>query len=132
MRLQESEKEKLRTETVEVLLSIRAAYLAQGANALKHWTQLSDRMRGAVRTSESPEEWYTTMLRTLQIRAAPSLLSSTCLLELADHVRELGAASEWLDMVEREYGLLIAMARKTAEERRDREHREDAHGTEKV
>ena len=47
-------------------------------------------------------------------------------------MRELGAAAEWLDMVEREYGLLIAMARKTVEERRDREHREDAHGTEKV
>lgn len=122
MKLDENEKEKLRTETVEVLLTIRAAYLAQGANALKHWTQLQDPMRGACRTSESPEEWFTTMLRTLQIQAAPSVSSSGCLLELSGHVRERGCAPDWLDMVEREYGLLIAMARKVAEQRRDRDH----------
>jgi hypothetical protein len=33
-------------------------------------------------------------------------------------VRELGGAAEWLDMVQREYGLLMAMARLSADERR--------------
>jgi hypothetical protein len=34
-------------------------------------------------------------------------------------VRELGAASDWLELIEREHALLIAIARKTSEERRD-------------
>lgn len=125
MKLGEQEKERLRTLTVEVLLTVRAAYLAEGNNALKHWTRITDRMRGACRTSENPEEWYSTILRTLQIQSAPSLASSRCLLELADYVRERGCAEDWLDLIEREWGLVIAIMRDAAEKKAEARNKQE-------
>lgn len=118
MKLDEQAKEKLRTETVEVLLDLRAAYLATaGANPLKHWDQLQDRMRAAARTCASPEEWVTKMARDLQL-SAPSLTSSRSLLALVGEVSERHCRREWLDLVEREHGYLLALARLAAEQRR--------------
>jgi hypothetical protein len=41
------------------------------------------------------------------------------LVDLGAAVRELGAQREWLDMLEREYGLLMAMTRLAAERQRE-------------
>lgn len=118
MKLDEQAKERLRTQTVEVLLDLRAAYLATaGANPLKHWDQLQDRMRAAARTCASPEEWATKMARDLQL-AAPNLSSSRSLLALVHEVTERRCARPWLDLIEREHGYLLAMARLSAEQRK--------------
>lgn len=114
--LVEAAKEKLRTLTVEVLLSMRAAYLATGASPLTHWDTLQNRMRSAARRSENPEEWATALARGLQLQALNSS-ASRALVDLVAHVAEQSCAPAWLDLVEREYGLLMAMTRRLAEER---------------
>ena len=117
-KLQESQREKLRTLTVEFLLTARAAYLATPqSNALKHWEILQNRVLSAARRSATADEWTTSVLRGLQV---PSLSSSgsSSLQELCAVVREYGAATEWLDLIQRETGLLFAMARLAAEARK--------------
>lgn len=115
-RIDETTKESLRTLTVAVLLDLRAAYLAAGASPLKHWDQLLDRMRAATRTTSSVEEWHTAVSRSLQLAAPVSSACST--LDLL--VRGVGdRRSDWLDLVEREHGYLLAAARLEAERRRD-------------
>lgn len=124
-RLDEAAKEKLRTLTVEVLLDVRAAYLkTPGCSVLKHWDQLQDRMRAAARTSASPEEWATALCRTLQL-GAPSPANCRSLVDLVHEVTERQCRREWLDIVEREYGYLMALARKSAEARREAREQEE-------
>lgn len=117
--LDEKSKERLRTLTVEVLLALRAEYLrTPSANALKNWDLLQSRMRGAARTCATPEEWATTIARKLQIGAmSPS--SARCLTDLVHVVTEQRCAAAWLDLVERETGYLMAMARLCAEQRKE-------------
>lgn len=57
------------------------------------------------------------MLRSLK-QPGPGKDSSGSLIDLTAQVREWACASAWLDLLEREHGLLIAMARKLNEERR--------------
>lgn len=119
MALNEEEKEKLRTRTVEFLLCLRAQYLAGGANALRHYDQIQNRMLAAARQSATAEEWTTAMMRGLQL---PAPNSSTCsaILDLSNAVRDVGeqGCEEWFGLLEREYGLLMALVRKCAEERK--------------
>ena len=118
-RLSEEQAERLRTKTVELLLDLRAEYLrTPQANALKHWELLQTRMLRGVRIAASVDEWETVMRRALQL-GAPSLRSSTSLVDLSGAVREAGAQREWLDLVTREYGLILAMARLASEKRRE-------------
>lgn len=117
--LSEQQKEGLRTKTVEVLLVLRAAYLrTPQANTLKNWDLLQSRMRAAARTCVSPEEWATKIQRDLQIPALNNS-ASRVLTELVHAVTETGARLEWLDLIEREHGYLVAMARLCAEKRKE-------------
>lgn len=117
MAIKDEDLERLRTKTVEFILCVRAEYLRAGASPLKHWDQIQNRMLSAARRSTSADEWATTLCRGLQLPALNSA-SSKALIDLGATVRELGGAAEWLDMVQREYGLLMAMARLSADERR--------------
>ena len=113
------DKERLRTLTVEVLLEIRRAYLSTSqCNVLKHWDMMQDRARSAARMSSGPEEWATTVARSLRLDA-PSSRYSSALLELTHAVREMACESEWLDLVEREYQFLMVMTRRCAEQRKE-------------
>lgn len=58
------------------------------------------------------------MARRLRL---PALLSSGCqaLLDLTDWIRERGARAEWFDMVEREDGMLLSIARITSDQRQE-------------
>lgn len=117
--MDEQAMELLRSLTVEAMLELRASYLrTPGCNVLKHWDQLTDRLRAAARSSASPEEWVTTMMRTLQL-GAPREGSASRYRDLADFVRERDAASAWLDLLEREYGYIMAVARGVAEQRKE-------------
>jgi hypothetical protein len=46
------------------------------------------------------------------------------LLALTSEVRERGCAAQWLDMLESEYGFLMAMARSIVEQRKIAEMRQ--------
>jgi hypothetical protein len=117
MRLSEEAKEDLRNATVAVVLAVRREYLATSqANPLKQWDQIQDRMRAAARSCASAEEWTTQIMRSLQI-SAPSKDSSAYLAALVTAARTHGAR-EWLDLVEREIGFLIATARLEADRRK--------------
>lgn len=128
--LEENDKERLRTLTVEVLLALRAEYLrTPQANILKHWDMIQTRMRSASRTCATPEEWATSVARRLQIGTL-GVASARCLTDLVHVVTEKRCASDWLDLVERETGYLMAMARLCAEQRK--EAKEAARGNEAV
>ena len=125
--MDEARKQALRAATVEVVLALRAAYLAADRKrALKHWTQIEERMRFSAKTSATPEEWVTAMKRGLQIGTTSSSLSSATV-RLADEVATLGprGASRWLDMIERELGYIVAMARLEAEDRAEKRRAEN-------
>ena len=117
-RLDEKNKEELRELTVDVLLAARREYLmTSGSNPLKQWDQIQDRMRAAARTCASPEEWSTSLLRSLQV-STPGKASSISLEALAKAVKRMSAAREWLDLLERECGYLIACARLSVEKKK--------------
>lgn len=113
--LDEAARERQRTKTVDLLLEMRAAYLAGGANPLKHWDQLQDRLRAAARTSSTVAEWVTQMSRSLGL-SAPSSRFSEAVMSLDAEVADAGSA--WLDLLESEWGLLMAMSRQISEQRK--------------
>lgn len=117
MKIDETRKERLRTLTVEFLLDLYRQAIRSGWSALDLWDQMSTRLRAAARTSAGPDEWTSAMLRSLK-QPGPGKDSSGSLIDLTAQVREWACASAWLDLLEREHGLLIAMARKLNEERR--------------
>ena len=117
MALDEKQRETLRTKTVEYLLCMRAQHLAAGGSPLKHWETIPNRVLSAARRSATVEEWGTAVAKGLQV-TAPSSSTSSAFLDLANTVRDLGAAAEWFALLESEIGFLMAMTRKIAEERR--------------
>jgi hypothetical protein len=121
-RLDEEQLERLRTLTVEVILALRGMYLREygGSVAMKHWEHLQTRALSAARRSANPDEWVTLMLRGLRLlNVAPSKACSRVSVDLGALVREMGAQQQWLDMVEREIGLLMAMSRLAAEKKQE-------------
>lgn len=118
-RLNDTDKERLRTMLVEMLLDLRREYLqTSGAKMLEHWRILLDRMENAAKSSGNADEWATRTARSLQIAQLGSSACST-LLELSSFVRERSAWPEMRHLLSRERGLLEALGRKIAEERRD-------------
>lgn len=118
--MDEQQKRVLERLTVDLLMEIRAAYLATpGCSALKHWDQLQSRMRVASRTCASVQEWVTAMHRGLQLPAPRSSTSSViqALVNEVD-IMQRGQVA-WLDLVEREYACLLSRCRLEAERRRD-------------
>lgn len=118
MAISEQVKEKLRTLLVEMLLEFRREYLrTPSCKTLEHWRILLDRMRQASMQTGNADEWATKVQRRLQI---PQLgnSGSSVLLDLSAHVREHGAWREMREVIERETGLLEALGRKCAEERK--------------
>lgn len=129
MALNEKQKEHLRTLTVEYLLEVRRAYLMAGASPLKHWDQIQSRLLSAARRSTTADEWTTALLRGLQLPALSGSRkggnsASRVLIELTSAVREADAAAPWLDLIQREYGLLMALTREAAEKRAEQYNRE--------
>ncbi len=108
-----------RTLVVALLMPVRAEYLAAGANPLKHWDQIQDRVRIASRTSESMAQWVTTLTRNLGLGAPSkrrSLATEALAQAVGDGKRENAA---FLDFLEEECGLLMALANQEATRRRE-------------
>lgn len=110
-------REKLRSETIELLLAVRSQYLTAGASPLKHWDQLQSRLRSAARTSTSVPEWITALARSLGL-PAPTKRRSLATDKLERTVATHGCAPQWLDMLEDEHGYLIAKCQLMADQRK--------------
>lgn len=117
-RLTPEQRQQLQAATVDVILELRALYLAAGASPLKHWEQLESRIQSSTRTTTSVAEWVTAMKRGLRLSTTSRSLSSAAV-KLADAVETMTARNEWLDMVGREVGYIIAMCRLEAEDRKE-------------
>lgn len=120
MRLDENKKEKLRTLIVEVLIAYRRQYLANGGSPLNHWDILQNRSLSAARRSGTMDQWVSLLARGLQLQA-PDKGACSAILDLTTFVRELGSGADGttLSMIRTELGLLMALTRKCAEERRE-------------
>lgn len=116
-RLEPAVEEHLLDLTTDLVLCLRAQYLAGGASALKHWDQLAERLRAATRTSSTAEAWATRLCRDLLV-AVPSAQTSAAMEALVLATRRHGAVA-WLALVEREWAYVMARARRLAEERRE-------------
>lgn len=108
--------DRVRAATVELVLDLRAEYLATGANALPHWDQLLDRMRASARSTSSVVSWITAVSRGLGL-GAPSERRGQSTVALVEAVGPDDAA--FLDLVENEHAYLLALARRAARERRE-------------
>lgn len=115
--MHEETREKLRKQTVSVLLVVRSEYLSNGASPLKHWDQIQDRLRAAARTTDDVPGWVTALTRSLNL-SAPSKARSLATDVLAKTVAEHRCASDWLDLVEGEHGYLMALAILEADKKR--------------
>jgi hypothetical protein len=116
--------ETVRLATVALVMALRAQYLAGGASPLKHWTQITERMRAAAATTSGPREWASVMLRKLGVQA-PSRETSSAIERLVAAVEIPGVGdARFLALVDREWGYLIALARAEAEERQERRRAE--------
>lgn len=116
--ISESQRDKLTSLTVELLLTIRAQHLRAGGNVLKHWSAIQERLRAAARTCVNVEEAVTKLARDLQI-VDLGKDGSRALSDLAECARDCGRASEWLNLVEAEHGYIMALTRLAAEQRKE-------------
>lgn len=115
MALLQADRDRLVEATVSVIGQMRGAYLGTpGASVLRHWDQIQDRLRAASRTSSTPEEWVTSLSRSLKLPAPDRWLSDS-IFELTSLVAALSAARDWLDLVEREHAYLMSLVRLRAE-----------------
>jgi hypothetical protein len=105
----------MRGATVDLILSLRAQYLANGASPLKHWDQISERIQASIRQTSTVDQWCSLMMRQLQLQS-PSLNSASSIAALRSTVGVHVLA--WQRMVANETGALMADARLLAEQRK--------------
>lgn len=116
--MHDEKRRELRLRVVTLLAALRAEYLAAGASPLRHWDQLQDRVRVAARTSETVAQWITTLARMLGL-GAPSKERSSATRTLVDAVgEERRDQAAFLDQLEEEVGLLMALTQEEAERRK--------------
>jgi len=125
-RLDDDTREALLVATVDVVMETRRLALMGGANPLKLWDQITSRLRAAARTTDRPSEWATKFMRDLQL-SAPSKELSSAIEALATTVGKQAGA--WLDLLDREYGYVVARARLEAERRKEAREMAATEGT---
>lgn len=118
--LNEQQRRKLETKVVELILSIRAAYLSEqgGRPPMNYWEQFSSRMQAAARQTVTASEWASQVQRRLQVGSLRSS-DAPVLLDLVRFCDEHDAHLELLDMVSRDTPLLIAMTQEIVEKRKE-------------
>ena len=121
---EQEQSELFRERTRDVLLALRAQYLAGGANALKHWAQLESRARAALRTRSTAGRWASEMCRRLGV-GAPSPALSRSILSLEADVDGRGLSRAWRAAMSFELPLVLAEARLEAEVRKERAEQQE-------
>jgi len=134
MQPEEKQIDEMRTLTVDVVLDMRRRYLqTTGCSVLKHWAQIQNRMRIATRTSATPQEWFTRFCDSLHLPCA-DIPASLAFSRLSEYVEGRKLCSKWLDLIEEEYGAIMAMARLAVEKEEEKieKRKGDSHGKKKV
>lgn len=118
--LDEKQRRQLETLAVEMLLALRAAYLSaqDGRPPMNYWEQFQSRMRAAARQTATASEWVSQMQRRLQVASLRSSDART-LVDLVKFCDEHEAHLDFLEMVDRDHSLLIAMTQTIVEERKN-------------
>lgn len=114
-------KEKLEQALVSLILASRGEYLSAGANPLKHWDQIQDRLRASAQTSSDVQDFVTSFGRGLQL-GAPGQARSNAIARLLDAASDV---PRWLDVVDEEHAFLMASARLKADLRREAKENAD-------
>lgn len=122
MRPKDVELDLMRSLLVDLMIALRSQAHGEGASPLKTWDQLESRMLAAARTSSGWMEWPTKVKSGLKL-AAPRKETSSAILALVQHLDAMGSVgmitpTEFLQRVETEVALLIAMARDRTEKNR--------------
>ena len=106
--------------TRDFLLAVRADYLAADMKrAQKHWTQIENAAKGAaLRGRRTASLWAGRVTEKLNV---PASSRSICLAtdRLVEAVDGHGLSTDWIGLVRTEIGLVMAMARLEAEERKE-------------
>lgn len=102
-----------------MILTVRSAFLSacDGRPPMDYWTQLQSRCRAAARQTTTASEWVSAVQRRMQIQGFRSS-DSLALVELVRFCDEHSAHGAFLEMVERDHALLIALAQVVVEERK--------------
>lgn len=107
-REQEAQLEKnLEAAVVKVILAARAIYLANGANALKHWEQLGTRLKRAALTTAEPADFVSKFCAGLGIDTSGSPRLGAAVVNFTNRAAEF---VRWRQIVEQRIPFLIASA----------------------
>ena len=116
-----SNEQRIRLETlvIEMILSIRSAYLheVKGKPALDYWTRLENRMQAAARRCKSASHWATLFLEGMQLTNVDNSGSGamTSLVEFCDTNDSHRALRT---LIKEDHPFLIVSARKIVEARK--------------
>lgn len=97
----------VREKLVHFLDAVARDAVRGGVSPIKLWPQVQSRIVVAARTTSTPQEWATKVLRGMRVDA-PSQATCEHLHEL---VHAIDNAAYWLDDVEREAAFLVAEVR---------------------
>lgn len=101
----------------QLLLALRAQYLAAGGSALKQWEVMSTRMKAACLQSKRLGSWWQNLLSGLGI-TAPTTDSSACFSDLLRTAELWNCERETIRSILREGALGISVAQESVKERR--------------
>lgn len=117
--LDAKERKQLEDLTVEMVLTLRSAYLTElgGRPPPDYWTQFQNRMIAASQMTVTASEWTGMMQETLGIGSLNSSQSRD-LVKLDRFCSEHEAHEEFLDFIQREHALVVALCQIVVEERK--------------
>lgn len=110
------EKKEAQRLTVLLLLEVRREMLSAGANPLKHWDQLQDRLLIASRTTATLHGWFAALCKHLCLPAVDS--STSLALDALQH-QAAQFERQWVAEIQRLAPALIAQCRVVADAKKE-------------
>jgi hypothetical protein len=117
-------KQQLEDVLIESIVMFRDQMLraCSGRPPMNYWEQIANRLKSSARQCATAAEWITTVQRGLRIQS-PSSSDCSVIQNLVSLCDVNGFDLEMMEIVEREVGFLIAMARGIVDGRKSqREH----------
>ena len=127
--LNEQQRSKAETMAVELILAVRRAYCrsVNGKVTPKYWTLLQKRLLSSAEKTFSVSQMVTLVLEKMQLQNLNNS-DSDFLIELISYCREQKLEREFLAFIRSEYPFLMAIARRTVEQKREERELEAAEG----
>jgi hypothetical protein len=118
--LDAKQKKQLEDLTVEMILTLRAAYLSvqDGRPPMNYWEQFQNRMVAASQMTVTASEWVGMMQETLGIGSLNSSQSRD-LVRLDRFCAENEAHDDFLDFIQRDHALVIALSQIVVDEKKN-------------